>query len=481
MIRFPVVPKDLRKPAGGEWHYLDLVELASRIRTGDISPVDVTQAQLERIVALDSTLHSYALVMADSAMAQARLAEAEIAAGHYRGPLHGVPLAVKDLFWSQGVPTAGGMAVHKDYRPTEDATVVRRLKEAGAVLLGKLQMTEGAYSDHHPSIMPPVNPWGAQYWPGISSSGPGVATAAGMCFGALGSDTGGSIRWPCAANGLTGLKPTWGRVSRHGMFALAPSLDHVGPMTRCAADATVIMAVIAGPDPSDPSSRVDPVCDYVADARLGLQGARIGMDVAWNRDDVDPATQTVLSEAVEVFRGLGAEIVELRFPDVTEAVADWTPQCAAEAAVVHEATYLAHKQHYGPILSSVVEAGRALSESEYQAIQQRRNEFRRRVARLFSGVDLLLTPVQPFPPLTLDAVRILGEQPDLIAQLQRFTCPFDMTGNPTITLPGGVSQQGLPIAFQLVAADLGESMLLRAGVAYQGATSWHRRHPGGLT
>jgi amidase len=189
-------------------HYLELTELAARIRARDVTSVAVTRAQLDRIATLDGALASFAVVTADLAMARAEGADAEIAADLWRGPLQDVPIAVKDLFWTKDVPTGGGMAIHKDNRPAEDATVVDRLKNAGAVLLGKLQMTEGAYSDYHPSVAPPKNPWGAEYWPGISSSGPGVATAAGLCFGALGSDTGGSIRWPSAANGVTGLKPT---------------------------------------------------------------------------------------------------------------------------------------------------------------------------------------------------------------------------------------------------------------------------------
>ncbi len=352
-----------------------------------------------------------------------------------------------------------------------------RLNAAGAVLLGKLQLTEGAYSDHHPSVTPPKNPWNADYWPGISSSGPGVATAAGLCFGALGSDTGGSIRWPSAANGLTGLKPTWGRVSRHGVFGLAPSLDHVGPMARSAADAAVMLAAIAGGDPNDPTAIPDPAPDYPAVAGQGVRDLRLGLDVAWNGDDVDPATQAVLSEAIEVFRALGAQIVGVRFPDVTQAVADWAPNCAVEAAVAHAATYPARKAEYGPVLASVLEAGRALSGTDLQRILLRRMDFRGRVAALLAGIDLLLIPVHPFVPLTLDTIRTLGEQPELIAKLQRYTCPFDMTGSPTITLPGGFSEAGLPIAFQLVAADLGEAILIRAAAAFQGVTSWHRRHP----
>jgi len=460
-----------------ELHYLELMELTARIKARELSSVAVTHALVDRIASLDGTLGSYAVVTADAAMAQAEAAEAEIAAGRYRGPLHGVPIAVKDLCWIEGVPTAAGMAIYRDYRPHEDATVVRRLKQAGAVLLGKLQLTEGAYSDHHPSVTPPKNPWNADYWPGISSSGPGAATAAGLCYGSLGSDTGGSIRWPSAANGLTGLKPTWGRVSRYGVFELAATLDHVGPMTRSAADAAAILGVIAGSDPNDPTAVLDPVPDYLAALEEGIRALRIGVDPVWNGDDMDTTTQVVLSDAVEAFRALGAEIVNVKFPDVRQAIADWAPNCAVEAAVAHETTYPSRKNEYGSVLASVIETGRALSGLDYQKILLRRLDLRGRVAALFSTIDLLLTPVHPFAPPTLAMIRTLGEQPELVTKLQRYTCPFDMTGHPTITLPGGFSDAGLPIAFQLVAAALNESTLLRAGAAFQRVTSWHRRHP----
>lgn len=458
-------------------HYLELIELAARLKAREISALDVTRAQLDRIDALDRGLRSYVHVMAESAIAEAKAADGEIAQGRYRGPLHGVPIALKDLFWTKGVPTAAGTTLHRDFRPGEDATVVRRLRSAGAVLLGKVQLTEGAYSDHHPSVTPPKNPWNPDYWPGISSSGPAVATAAGLCFGALGSDTGGSIRWPSAANGLTGLKPSWGRVSRHGMFELAATLDHVGPIGRSATDVGALLGAVAGHDPSDPTSLLDPVPDYLAAAAQDVDGLRIGVDAAWNSDDVDVATQRVLADAIDAFRALGADIVDVRFPEVMQAIADWAPNCAVEAAVAHEATYPARKDEYGPILASVIEAGHALSALDYQKILLRRLALRGRVAALFETIDLLLIPVQPFPPLTLAMIRTLGEQPDLITKLQRYTCPFDMTGHPTITLPGGASTDGLPIGFQFVAAHLDEAMLVRAGAAFQRATSWHRRRP----
>jgi amidase len=458
-------------------HYLELTELAALIKSRRISAIEVARAQLDRIAALDGELGSYVHVMTDAAMAQAERAEAEIADGHYRGPLHGIPIGLKDLFWTRDVPTAAGTLVHQNFRPDEDASVVRRLIEAGAVVLGKLQMTEGAYSDHHPSVTPPKNPWNADYWTGISSSGPAVATAAGLCYGALASDTGGSIRWPCAANGLTGLKPSCGRVSRHGVFELAPTLDHVGTIARSAADAGAMLGVIAGSDPRDPTALLDPVPDYLAAAEQNVRGLQIGVDARWNSCGVDVATQQVLQQAIAAFRALGADIVEVRFPDVTQTVADWVSNCAVEAAVAHEATYPASKDAYGPVLASVIEAGRALSGLDYQKILLRRLALRGQVAALFETIDLLIVPVQPFPPLTLAAIQTLGEQPDLIARLQEYTCPFDMTGHPTITLPGGVSATGLPIGLQLVAGHLQEATLVRVGAAFQRETSWHRRHP----
>ena len=411
----------------------------------------------------------------EQALAAAETADAEIAAGHYRGPLHGVPLGVKDLFWTKGIPTAAGMTIHRDFTPTDDSTVVARLKQAGAVLLGKLQMTEGAYADHHPSVTPPRNPWNAHYWTGISSSGSAAATAAGLCYGALGSDTGGSIRWPCSATGLTGIKPTWGRVSRFGAFELAASLDHVGPIARSAVDAAAILTVIAGPDDKDPTTIAEQPPQYLELSSEGVRGLRIGVDPTWNGVDVDASVQRILAEAAETFCVLGAQMMQVAVPDVTQAVIDWVPACALEAAVAHRATYPARKAEYGPVLASVLEAGHAVSALDYQALRLRRMELRDRFAHLFRSIDLLLAPVQPFAPLTLAEIRTLGAQPQLILKLQRYTAPFDLTGHPTVTLSGGFDDAGMPIGFQL--AGRNEGYLIRAAAAFQRETSWHRRHP----
>jgi amidase len=458
-----------------ELHYLELIKLADLLRRREVTPVDVTRAQLERIDRLDSHLASYARITPERALGEAKTADAEIAAGRYRGPLHGVPLGIKDLFWTKGVPTAAGTMIHRDFVPEEDATVVARLREAGAILLGKLEMTEGAYSDHHPAITPPKNPWNAAYWTGISSSGPAAATAAGLCYGALASDTGGSIRWPCGATGLTGIKPAWGRVSRFGIFELAASLDHVGPMARSAVDAAVILTAIAGPDEQDPTTLAEPSPNFAESASGSMRGVRLGVDTRWNTADVDPAVQNVVVEAEKVFRQLGADIVAVSVPDVSQAIIDWAPACALEAAVAHRGTYPARKDEYGPVLASVLDAGHAVSALDYQAIRLRRMALRGSFSHLFRTIDALLMPVQPFAPLTLTEISTLGDQPGLILKLQRYTAPFDLTGHPTVTFPGGFSGLDMPIGLQLAGRE--ETMLIRAAAAFQHETPWHKRHP----
>jgi amidase len=458
-------------------HYLEITELAERIRTRQTSPVAATRAQLDRIAALDGALHSYALVMADAAMAQAEAAQAEIAAGQHRGPLHGVPIAVKDLCHTAGFATAAGMAIHKNHVPTEDATVVRRLKDAGAVLLGKLQLTEGAYSDHHPSIAPPVNPWNAAHWPGMSSSGSGVATAAGLCHGALGSDTGGSIRFPCAANGLTGIKPSWGRVSRHGVFELAASLDHVARWPAARSMRGCCSARLQAAMRTTLRQALDPVPDFAAAARREVRGLRIGIDPAWNSEGVDAETQAVLQQAVEAFRALGVDVVELSLPDVTQAVADWFPLCAVEATVAHEATYPLHKNAYGPVLASVIETGLSVHGTDLQEVMRRRMNLRGRVSALFTNVDLLLVPVQPFASPTVAMMQALSETPTLVSALLRYTCPFDMTGHPTITLPGGATGAGMPLAIQVVAAHMDEARWFARAPRSNASPRGTGRHP----
>jgi amidase len=458
-------------------HYLELVELTRRMHAKEISPIEATKAELDRIAALDKSLHSFALVTPEAAIEQARQAEAEIARGDIKGPLHGAPIAVKDLCWTTGVPTAAGMTIYRDFLPNEDATVVKKLRAAGAIILGKLQLTEGAYADHHPEITPPVNPWNAAHWPGASSSGSGVATAAGLCYGSLGSDTGGSIRFPSAANGVTGLKPTWGRVSRYGVFELAATLDHIGPMARSAIDTAAMLGAIAGHDENDPTASQEPVPNYLAGIDRGLRGLRIGVDPAWNRLGTDATMVQAVEDALSIVRQLGGDVREVTFPDPAVVIAEWFTNCAIETAVAHETTYPARKSEYGPALAGLIDLGRNASGMDYQKILLRRHDFSGRLRALFETIDLLLIPAQAFASPTMAEMATLGEDPAKLLSLLRFTCPFDASGSPTITLPCGFTEAGTPVAFQFVAPHFREETLFRAAHAYQGATDWHRRHP----
>jgi len=416
-------------------------------------------------------------VTPELALAQASDADRMLARRQILSQLHGVPIAVKDLCFTKGIATAAGMPIHRDFVPAFDATVVRRLREAGAVLLGKLQLTEGAFADHHPAIAPPVNPWHADHWSGASSSGSGVATAAGLCFGSLGSDTGGSIRLPSAADGVTGLKPTWGRVSRHGCFELAASLDHIGPMCRSANDAAIMLGAIAGADPDDPTTLRAEVPDYQASDDRDLRGFRVGLDEGYALAKVEPEVRRAVEEALRVMRTLGANIVPMTFPDVDVAVADWPMNCAVETAVAHASTFPTRRAEYGPGLAGFIDAGRSLSGMDYQRILLRRREFAGRVQRALDAVDVMLIPAIPFTVPTVQRMATLGQVPSDLAALIRFTAPFSMSGSPTLTLPAGFTAKGLPVAVQFVGQHLGEAAICRAGRAFQRATDWHRRHP----
>ena len=458
-------------------HYLEIGEAARLLATRKLSSVELTEHLLRRIERLEPALKSYALVTPEQALTQAADADRMLGRRQILSQLHGVPIAVKDLCFTKGIATAAGMPLHRDFVPAFDATVVRRLREAGAVLLGKLQLTEGAFADHHPSIAPPVNPWHADHWSGASSSGSGVATAAGLCFGSLGSDTGGSIRLPSAADGVTGLKPTWGRVSRHGCFELAASLDHIGPMCRSADDAAIMLGAIAGVDVDDATTLRADVPDYQGADERDLRGFRVGYDEGYALANVEPEVRRAVEETLRAMRSLGATIVPLTVPDVAPAVTDWPLNCAVETAVAHAATFPSRRDEYGPGLAGFIDAGRALSGMDYQRILLRRREFAGRVQRTLDAVDVMLIPAIPFTVPTVQCMATLGQVPAELAALIRFTAPFSMSGNPTLTVPAGFTTKGLPVAVQFVGQRLGEPAICRAGRAFQRATDWHRRHP----
>jgi amidase len=458
-------------------HYLELTEVAHLVQTRKVSPVEVTEAMLRRIETLEPRLHAFATVTQELALEQARKAEQEIGARRYKGALHGVPIGLKDLCYTRGIATAAGMPIHREFRPTFDGTVVKRLYAAGAICLGKLELTEGAFADHHPAVTVPVNPWHPDHWSGASSSGSGVATAAGMCFASIGSDTGGSIRFPAAACGVTGLKPTWGRVSRYGAFELAASLDHLGPMCRSAADAGVVLGAIAGPDPDDPTASQAVVPDYLAGDVRDLRGLRMGVDEGYSSDGVDALVARTVGEALRVLTSLGAEVRRVKMPAVDAVLRDWAPNCAVETAVAHEATFPARRAEYGPGLAGFIDSARGVSATGYQKILLRRRDFSGRLAALFRSIDLLIIPAQFIASPTMAQMAALGQDAAQLLALMRFSSPFDMAGSPTITLPCGFTAKGTPVAFQLVSRHMEEDVLVRAGRAYQRETDWHRSHP----
>ncbi|WP_055135032.1 amidase [Pseudomonas corrugata] len=457
------------------YHDLELLEVSALIQSRQISCVELTQSMFNRIEKLDGVLQSYVCLMKQSAMVSASHADNEISKGEWRGVLHGVPLAVKDMFWTKEAPTTAGMAIHLDTMSPDDATPIKRLRGAGATLLGKLVLTEGVYAEHTPPFKAPINPWGAEYWSGASSSGSAVAVAAGLCFGALGSETGGSIRLPSAANGVTGLKPTWGRVSRYGAFELAASMDHVGVLARSVADAAAILGEIAGPDILDPTAALRPVPDYLKSLGDSIEGLRIGLDWRWISSLADSITQKALLAAIDVLGTHGAKVVEVTVPDVRQMIDDWVKVCAVQTAFAHRHTFAQRSEEYGQGLRHLIEIGNKLSGLEYQGLLLRKADFTGRFEALFNDVDAIAMPVLPFSVPKLE--RMANIDLEMIAALHTFTCPFNMTGSPSITMPCGLGEGNTPLVFQLVGPQFAESTILNLGAVFQNNTQWHRRRP----
>jgi amidase len=460
-------------------HYARITDIAGLLERRELSPLELTDHILQRISVLDSQLNSYQTVMAEQAMNAAVKAESEIASGRYRGALHGIPVAVKDLCFTADVPTRGGLAVLRDFVPDYDATVVQRLEAAGAILLGKLNLTEGAMVGYHPDFKIPVNPWGSDLWPGASSSGSGVATAAGLCFAALGSDTGGSIRFPAMANGVVGLKPTYGRVSRHGVLDLGETLDHVGPLTRGVEDAGVVLAAISGQDKADPTSLPAPLPD-LSDISAGVAGLRIGYDSGFASQGTDPELLASIESALALLESLGASVVKVEVPAEILTMGElWFPICAYEAHKAHASNYPARREEYGNYFRDFLEIGASVTDAQYNDAMAARRNFSERYESVLAKVDAMLCPAGGVTmPVTADQYGGAETLAPLIGQVQmQFTVPDDFAGTPTLTLPCGQGKTGVPHAMQLVGKVLSEAMLCRIGLAYEAATSWHQRRP----
>jgi len=466
-------------PSSTPVHYASLMDAAGSIQTGAISPIELTRLQLERIAAIDGNLHSYVTVMAEQAMESAQSAEAEISAGQYRGPLHGMPIGIKDLCYTKGVRTMAGTRVLADFIPDYDATVVAKLESAGAVVLGKLTLCEGAHGPYHPELDVPVNPWDATRWSGVSSSGSGVATAAGLCFGSVGTDTGGSIRYPSAANGCVGLKPTYGRVSRYGVFALAWSMDHIGPMTRTVADAAVLFEAMAGYDPHDPTSLSEPVPDLSSALGRGVAGLRIGFDRRYASHNVDADVAQAISQVVVELESQGAEIVEVEMPEIENLGLTWYTIETVEALIANAQTFPARADEYGPGFRTALEYGQQVSATTYADAVLQRAEYSARLHRMLAGIDCLVCPSMGTAARTksVDPTVETDEDWNHLVPNDVFTKPFNFAGVPTLSVPCGFSADGLPLSVQFVGSRLDEATVCRVGFAYEQATRWHTMHP----
>jgi len=461
-----------------ELAFLGLADAAQLIRARKLSPVEYTRALLERIERLDSRYHAFIRVTPELAIAAARRAEQEIAAGSLRGPLHGVPFGLKDIIDVAGQPTTGHSKVG-DNIATADAVVTARLKSAGGVLLGKLATHEFAIGG--PSFdlpwPPAVNPWGGNHFPGGSSSGSGVALAAGMLPAALGTDTGGSVRNPASLCAITGMKPTYGRVSRRGVFPLAVSLDHVGPMTRSVRDNALLLQLLAAHDPEDPGSADVEVPDYAADLERGVKGLEIGLIRHFYAEDMqaDPEQAQAIETAADVLRRLGANVREIRLAPLQEYAVCSRIIIRCEAFAVHRRWLQQRPGDYGALARQRILDGATVSAADYIDALRLRGRLTRRTLEAFAGIDAALTVSGMDPPCPIDDAEACARMYPRQARQ-----PFNVTGQPAIAIPAGFTASGLPLSLQLVGHPWQEATLYRIAHAYERATLWIDRRPPGL-
>jgi len=465
--------------------WASMADLGRMIATKEVSPVEVVRAHLDRIAALDPKLRAFITVCGDAALQSARAAEADLVAGRVAGPLHGVPWAPKDLYSTKSVRTTGGSKILADAVPAADATVVARLAAAGTIVLGKLNMHEFAYGPeglnaHYGDVR---NPWdgAAHRVAGGSSSGSGAAVAAALTPGSLGSDTGGSIRIPASLCGITGLKPTYGRVSRAGVLPLSWSMDHVGPMTRTARDSALMLNVIAGYDPADPTTSVLPVPDYTAALTGDVKGLRVGLLRAHFTDVAVPEVRAAVEAAAKQLERAGAVVDDVNLAQVAHVAPASAAIVASEALAYHAAWMRSRAQDYQPDVRERLRLGAFVSGAHYVRSQQLRALVRAEIDEALARRDVLLGPATPIPaPVLGERETTLGDGPsDTRSALIRLTRPFNFSGHPSCAAPCGFTSDGLPIGLQIVGRPFDEATVLRAVDAYQRLTDWHARRPAG--
>jgi aspartyl-tRNA(Asn)/glutamyl-tRNA(Gln) amidotransferase subunit A len=452
-----------------------IAETQELLRKWELSPVELTRNCLAQIEKLNPALNAFITVTSDSALAQARSAETEILRGHWRGSLHGIPLALKDLIDTAGVRSTAASALFADRVPAEDAEVVRRLKDAGAILLGKHNLHEFAYGgssmiSHYGEVH---NPWDPAYIAGGSSGGSAAAVAAGLGFGAIGTDTAGSIREPAALCGIVGLKPTYGRVSARGVIPLSTSLDHVGPITRTVSDAAIILRAIAGHDKKEVNSADKPVADYFTALRAGPQRMRIGVPRKFFYEELDPAVASAVEQALGVLRMLGGNLSEIELDVPT----DRTLQ-SAEAYAFHAEFVSRNPELYQPETLRRIRTGEGISNAQVEQQRRELKKIRHEIDKVFEVVDLLVTPTTP---VAASRIVELKQSPDLLRPremlLLRNTRPVNVWGLPAISVPCGSTATGLPIGLQIIGPHWREEKVLQLAHIYEQATGWHKRTP----
>lgn len=451
-----------------------IVEAGRALRNRQISPVELTKNCLTQIEKLNPILNAFITVTAESALSEARNAEQEILRGEWRGPLHGIPLGLKDIIDTARVRTTAASALFKDRTPSEDAEVVTRLRRAGAIFLGKQNLHEFAYGgsslvSHFGEVR---NPWNTAHIAGGSSGGSAAAVAGGLCYGAIGTDTAGSVREPASQCGIVGLKPTFGRVSAGGVFPLSPSLDHVGPLARSVADAAILLQAIAGYDAGDPNSVDAPEGDYVP-ALAGAKNWRIGIPRKFFFDDLDPEVASAVEGAIVVLKSLSAKICEIELSVPT----DRTLQ-AAESYAVHAELIGRSPELYQPETLRRIRTGEHFRPREIEASRRELQWLRKEIVGTFDEVDVLVTPATPIPAPSVDELK---QHPELLRPreivLLRNTRPFNVWGLPAISVPCGFTASGLPIGLQIAGRHWQEAKVLQMVCAYEQTTDWHKRHP----
>jgi aspartyl-tRNA(Asn)/glutamyl-tRNA(Gln) amidotransferase subunit A len=460
---------------------LSLAEASDLIQKRDLSPVDVVDACLRRIEATNETLKAY-ITHYDQAREVAKAAEAMVAADHWLGPLHGIPLAVKDNIALRGLRSTAGSKILAEWIPEEDATVTARLRGAGAIFIGKTNMHEFAWggTTDNPHYGTARNPWDTERFPAGSSGGSGAAVASRSCYGALGTDTGGSVRLPSAVNGIVGIRPTIGRVSNYGVIPLAWSLDTVGPMTRTVQDCAIMFNVVAGHDPRDPGSALESTTDYTADLGMGVKGIRIGLISDYFFCHLQRAVHDAVRNAIAVLRDEGASTHEVRIENIHGNISAQLTVESCEPSTYHQDWLRSRPGDYGEDVRTLLEVGSLIPSTTYLQAQRYRQLLRGEFMAAFKSVDVFVCPTLPFTATAVGATTVVienGVEEDMLSAIMQYTGVPSLTGLPALIVPGGFDEQGLPIGIQIIGRPFDEATLFRVGAAFQSVTEYHKRVP----